>query len=682
MGDLHDTNIKPSSPSASTVRSTASTVRPAVDETSGRPDLDTALREYADTDFCPMHMPGHKRKSADEIRDMLYSDSPADLRDLAPVSGALPPFPVEHMDITEIDGFDNLHRPEGLIADIESGLADLYHVPAAKLSVGGSTVGLLSAITAVTRPDDHIIIARNCHAAVYHAALVQGLEVDYLLPQPDGSIAAETVAEAFENKALARMINASADGELQDILEKHSLERPADSSESSVRSGLTREMNHPEQQDSDADHNRIQNVSPYKAVILTCPTYEGVMSDITAIAKIVHSHGAVLIVDAAHGAHLGISGQEIFPENPIHCGADIAIVSLHKTLPALTMTAAILLARPAVSGNPEGNASGKAGTGGAMRTLPSCVPTEGDAGGKAGTGGAKRTLPSCVPTEEDASGKAGTGGQIPTCNLLPAVAAALDIYETSSPSYVLMASVARMLRLLKTDGERLFAEYADRLKKFYADAAVLKDPAVLPYFGRDPSKIVIVSKNDIINRLRDDYHIELEMASLTYALAMTSIADSDENFGRLLAALVDMNARVAAAGGQSVRSVQQKFVQPAAHLPGRETDEEISSGSRSALAGFPGGVFTLDMPFTSENYELPEQVSSIRTAYFADAENVRLEESIGRISAAFVSVFPPEIPVLVPGERIGEPEVRLLQAAAARGFTVHGMEDGRIKVVK
>ncbi len=674
MGDLHETNIKPASSTASASRASANAARSASSTafaslasanaarsassavspsaSADRPDLDTALRKYADSDFCPMHMPGHKRKSVFEIKDYMKMGStsekeppqPCNGRERSFVRGALD-IPVERMDITEIDGFDNLHRPEGLIADIESGLADLYHVPAAKLSVGGSTVGLLSAITAVTKPGDRVLIARNCHAAVYHAALVQGLEVDYLLPEADGSIAAETVADAFENKALARMINALADGQLQDILDGTG--KP-DTPKSNDRTKPVRD--------------RALDGKPYKAVILTCPTYEGMMSDIEAIAKIVHAHGAVLIVDAAHGAHLGISAEPIFPENPIHCGADIAVVSLHKTLPALTMTAAILLAPHAASGNREGDASGRAGTGEAIRTVPSCVPTEGDA-----------------------SGKVGAGGLDPANCLLSAVASALDIYETSSPSYVLMASVARMRRLLKTDGEQLFARYADRLEKFYKDAAALKDPAVLPYFGRDPSKIVIVSKNDIINRFRTEYHIELEMASLSYALAMTSIADSDENFDRLLAALSDMNTSSAedfsAGRGSSAEGVKQKSGQAKAHLPRQTAIAGAPAGSRSALAGFPGGVFTLDMPFTAENYTLPEQALSIRSAYFADAEEVPLGAAAGRVSVAFVSVFPPEIPLLVPGERIGEPEIRLLQSAAARGFTIHGVESGRVKVV-
>lgn len=65
-----------------------------------------------------------------------------------------------------------------------------------------------------------------------------------------------------------------------------------------------------------------------KAVCVTSPTYYGVLSDIPALADVCHRHGAHLLVDGAHGAHLFLLG-----ENPYR-GADLVTVSAHKTLPA------------------------------------------------------------------------------------------------------------------------------------------------------------------------------------------------------------------------------------------------------------------------------------------------------------------------------------------------------------
>lgn len=74
-----------------------------------------------------------------------------------------------------------------------------------------------------------------------------------------------------------------------------------------------------------------------KAVVIVSPTYDGVVSDVHGIAKVVHKRGIPLIVDEAHGAHFGF--HPYFPQNANRQGADIVIHSLHKTLPAPTQTA-------------------------------------------------------------------------------------------------------------------------------------------------------------------------------------------------------------------------------------------------------------------------------------------------------------------------------------------------------
>ena len=66
----------------------------------------------------------------------------------------------------------------------------------------------------------------------------------------------------------------------------------------------------------------LQEHPDCKLVILTSPTYEGVVSDIAEIAKIAHRYGAYLLVDEAHGAHLGFC-EEGFPDTAVHLGADV-----------------------------------------------------------------------------------------------------------------------------------------------------------------------------------------------------------------------------------------------------------------------------------------------------------------------------------------------------------------------
>ena len=108
--------------------------------------LEEKLRELAQSNRYPFHMPGHKRN-------------------LASSAGK---FPFER-DITEISGFDNLHHAEGILKEAQENAAQLYGTRRCFFSVNGSTAALLSAISACVSKGGSILVARNCHKAVYHA---------------------------------------------------------------------------------------------------------------------------------------------------------------------------------------------------------------------------------------------------------------------------------------------------------------------------------------------------------------------------------------------------------------------------------------------------------------------------------------------------------------------------------
>lgn len=85
--------------------------------------------------------------------------------------------------------------------------------------------------------------------------------------------------------------------------------------------------------DIKAAEKAFEETSGVKAIYLTSPDYFGVLSDIEAFAKLAHEHGALLLVDNAHGAHLHFFPKEM---HPISLGADMCADSLHKSLPVLT----------------------------------------------------------------------------------------------------------------------------------------------------------------------------------------------------------------------------------------------------------------------------------------------------------------------------------------------------------
>ena len=226
------------------------------------------LNSYGHSDYVPFHMPGHKR----QLRDTF-------------LPAALP----WQIDITEIDGFDNLHHAEGILKESMDLAASYYGTVKTLYSINGSTAGILSAISAVTKPGDTILVARNSHKSVYHGVFLRNLRPLYVYPQIDRG---------------SGLACGYSPVEIQEMLITH---------------------------------------SEIKAVVITSPTYEGVISDIGSIADMVHEKGIPLIVDEAHGAHLTVSRNEgeYFPLSAIGQGADLVIQSLHKTLPALTQTAVL-----------------------------------------------------------------------------------------------------------------------------------------------------------------------------------------------------------------------------------------------------------------------------------------------------------------------------------------------------
>jgi arginine/lysine/ornithine decarboxylase len=207
-------------------------------------------------------MPGHKRNPA-----------------------FLPP-DLARFDYTEIPGFDNLRRPDGIIKKALERAALIWGADETFFSVNGATGAMSAAVWAAAaspRGAGRVVLARNCHVSAYSGLVMSGALPEYIQPE---SFGAERFAGGVCPQAVERAL---------------------------VRSGGA------------------------SAVVIVSPTYEGVVSDVAAIAQVCHSRGALLIVDEAHGSHFPFS--DAFPRSAVSCGADIVVNSPHKTLPALTQTA-------------------------------------------------------------------------------------------------------------------------------------------------------------------------------------------------------------------------------------------------------------------------------------------------------------------------------------------------------
>ena len=493
------------------------------------------LISYGESDVYPFHMPGHKRRAL--------------------------PFPNPYtIDITEIDGFDNLHHAGGLIREAEERAAKLYGADRSYYLVNGSTCGLLAAICAAARRGDKVLAARNCHKAVYHAVSMQGLSVEFLYP------------------AITR-------GDLQGQI-----------TAAQVEEALTK---HPD----------------IAVVILTSPTYEGIVSDVAAIAACCHAHGAALIVDEAHGAHFGFGAG--FPENAVRLGADAVIMSLHKTLPSFTQTA-----------------------------LLHC-----------------------------------NGGRIDT----ERVARYLGVYETSSPSYLFMAGMDACIDLIREQGAELFAQYRRRLDAFYRDTADLTQLHVMrredlckeEAYDWDDSKLMIyagtMGGEALHQELLGHYHLQMEMVSADYVLGMTSLMDTDEGMRRLVTALHEIDKK----NGRLVTALHEIDEKNGRRMTALH---EIDEKNRKTDLG--GEV--PEAGFTARMYRENPRRMQIYQALDLPYREVPFDEAVGKMAADYVYLYPPGIPLIVPGEIITEEFIRHIRECRERKLNVEGQGNpapGRIKIV-
>lgn len=464
-------------------------------------ELYDRLHQYSNSDYYGFHMPGHKRNAERFGSGLPYG-----------------------IDITEIEGFDDLHHPDGILKKAQEEASRVYGAGETRFLVNGSTAGILSAILGCTRKGDQVLVGRNCHKSVYHAIYMNELEPVYLYPgfRPDIQLNTEI-------------------------------------SVSAVKAALN-------------EHSRV------KAVILVSPTYDGVVSDIRGVAREVHKRGIPLIVDEAHGAHFGF--HPYFPESALRQGADVVIHSLHKTLPALTQTA--------------------------------LLHVEGDLADR------------------------------------ERIFRYLDMLQSSSPSYVLMAGIDRCIHLLGEKREELFAPYVEGLEKLRQRLVHLEKISLAETEHYDRSKLVLsvagadMTGRELYLRLLETYHLQLEMAAGSYALAMTSVGDTEEGFRRL---------------GDALEEIDR------------------SAGERPAgAAGFTGALPKNETVLT--NARMEEQSG--------EKESVRklpLEECAGHVSTEYAYLYPPGIPVIVPGERISRESVEMLLTSRSQGFSLEGMEEeGSIRV--
>lgn len=432
------------------------------------------------------------------------------------------------IDVTVFKLVDSLHHPTGPIKRAQELAADAYGSDAAFFSIHGTSGAIQAMLMSVVNAGDKIIIPRNVHKSITAGIILSGAIPVYMQPELDKNVGI-------------------AHGVTPETVEKTLKETP------------------------DA-----------KAVLIINPTYYGVATNIRKIAEIVHSYNIPLVVDEAHGPHLGFNDK--LPVSAMQAGADICAQSTHKIIGALTQCSLLQVRSERIN--------------------------------------------------------------------IHRVQQILSLLQTTSPSYILMASLDCARRQIAIQGEELLnkaielANYTrtkiNSIPGFYCfGSEILGNPGV---YALDPTKITITCRDlgitgyelDMI--LSEKYHIQMELSDLYNVLAVGSFGDTKENMDSLLKAL-------------------------------REISSEYY-GNSNRKSDF------IDIPSIPEQAQIPsEAFNSIKTPLL-------LKNSVGAISGEFLMAYPPGIPILCPGERISQEIVDYVQKLKDTGLYVQGTEDPDVEYIK
>lgn len=421
-------------------------------------------------------------------------------------------------DVTEISRTDNLHAPHGAILTAEREMAKAYGAKASFYVVNGSTNAVQAMILALSE-DDKLLLSRDCHRSAVSGAALRGIEIETILPRFDE-----------ETKLLGMVTPEDLERELE-------------------RTHAT-------------------------AVMITSPNAYGLCADVAGLAKVAHSHGALLLVDGAHGAHFPFS--DALPHG-LGGVADLFAHSQHKTMDALTQAASLHLGECRISANQ--------------------------------------------------------------------VRRALAMTETTSPSYLLLASLDWSVYMAKRrNWTAQTARIAALEPKIEAIEGLIvpKTPERCGVFERDRTRLVIDVTGRGLSGYEAQAHLEqngvyIEMADARRLVLITTPNDDASWYARLLSALETLPVKETAEGKSH-------------HEPLR--------------------------------YGHHEKAMSFRAAAFCALEQVRLENAAGRVASEPIGVYPPGIALVMPGEVITKQDVDSLLRERALGGALFGARDGMALVTE
>lgn len=402
----------------------------------------------------------------------------------------------------EFNGLGKLHPQEGPVAQAQTLMAKAFGASKSFFLINGSTIGNLALALTVAKENKKIIIGRNCHRSVISGLTLTNAEPVWVIP------------DKSEKWGLWGAIKAT---QIKELLDKN----------------------------PDAGVVWINN-----------PTYEGIVSDIEAVAKVCRQRNVILIVDEAHGCLWKFNDK--FPKPALECGADAVVHSLHKSGGSLSQSSVLHIAK----------------------------------------------TDKIDPEEIEAN---------------------LEMLHSTSPSYMLLAGLDASRAFLTSEEGRLkiaaALKNAEETRKILSSIKGVHCLNASEDIQIDPLKIYLkidgLSGKRLESLLEVEYKIAVEAATDEGILALSNIGNTSEDLYSFCEAV-----------------------------------KKIAQSNYSDITGLEHIKY---MPLN-----IPKIIYTPGKAYRSPKESVSPEESLGRISAEVVSVCPPGISILVPGEKITEEHLPFL----------------------
>ncbi|SCX79029.1 aminotransferase class I/II-fold pyridoxal phosphate-dependent enzyme [Alkaliphilus peptidifermentans] len=427
---------------------------------------------------------------------------------------------VMEIDVNAMKCLDNICNPIGVIKEAEELAAYAFGADHGFFLVNGTTSGVQAMIMSACQPGDKIILPRNAHKSAIAGIILSGAIPIYIQPEV--------------NESLGIAMGVSVE---------------------SIESTIGR---HPDA----------------KAIFIINPTYYGATSNIKEIVRIAHRNAMAVLVDEAHGAHIGFHHE--FPMSAMELGADMSAVSLHKTGGSLTQSSLLLLREGIID--------------------PFTVKKN------------------------------------------------LNLMQTTSGSYLLMASLDVARKQLVVDGEELLEEVLklsrearrqiNEIDGLYAfGKELIGTPGVHDF---DESKLSVDVRKlgltgfEVYDLLRDQYNIQVELADYYNIMAIVSLGDTEEALNALVNALADIAMK-------------------------HRRNEELK--------------------VIHNILKNPDLIVSPRDAYYSSKRVIKLEDAEGEISGESIMAYPPGIPVVSPGERITKEMIEHILMLKEEETLVQGTED-------